>query len=62
MYIGIYICTLPAQLALEGEVLLGEDVDEDVLLKAPPFLRVDYRLKTLVHLLRRMEGDVVLGI
>ena len=49
------------QLALgEGEVLLGEDVDEHELLEAPPLLRVDDRLQALVHLLRRMESDVVL--
>jgi hypothetical protein len=44
----------------EGEVLLREDVEEDVLLQLPPLLRVDQRLQRLVHLLRRVERDVVL--
>jgi hypothetical protein len=44
----------------EREVLLCEDVEEDVLLQLPPLLRVDQGLQRLVHLLRRVERDVVL--
>ena len=44
----------------EGEVLLGQDVEEDVLLQLAPLLRVDQGLQRLVHLLRGVECDVVL--
>ena len=44
----------------EGEVLLGQDVEEDVLLQMAPLLRVDQGLQRLVHLLRGVECDVVL--
>ena len=44
----------------EGEVLLGQDVEEDVLFQMAPLLRVDQGLQRLVHLLRGVECDVVL--
>ena len=44
----------------EGEVLLGQDVEEDVLLQLAPLLRVDQGLQRLVHLLRGVDCDVVL--